>query len=126
MKPDFENASVGRKSGLIQEFKPVGNTLFIIGRQLAAAEHHRISLSEGMHEEAFHTVWGLYHVIYETKGHWFRTPEAWEVSGNFRASMYMRPAAAWAMEMMPGEAKSVSPPVGKESKLFLKRLFLSV
>jgi non-lysosomal glucosylceramidase len=61
-------------------------------------------LSEGMKDEAYRTVWGLYHVIYETKGYWFRTPEAWDVNGNFRASMYMRPAAAWAMEMMPAGA----------------------
>jgi hypothetical protein len=41
----------------------------------------------------------VYHVIYETKGYWFRSPEAYEIDGNFRASMYMRPAAIWAMEM---------------------------
>ena len=58
-------------------------------------------LSEGMSEEAYDTAWGLYHVIYESKGYWFRTPEAWDVDGNFRASMYMRPAAVWAMEMIP-------------------------
>jgi non-lysosomal glucosylceramidase len=59
--------------------------------------------SEGLQDEAYKTVWGLYHVIYETKGYWFRTPEAWDVNGNFRASMYMRPTAAWAMEMIqPG------------------------
>jgi non-lysosomal glucosylceramidase len=58
-------------------------------------------LSEGMKEEAYQTAWGLYHVIYESKGYWFRTPEAWDVDGNFRASMYMRPAAVWAMEMIP-------------------------
>ena len=58
-------------------------------------------LSEGMKDEAYHTAWGLYHVIYESKGYWFRTPEAWDVDGNFRASMYMRPAAIWAMEMIP-------------------------
>ena len=58
-------------------------------------------LSEGMPEEAYDTAWGLYHVIYESKGYWFRTPEAWDVEGNFRASMYMRPAAVWAMEMIP-------------------------
>jgi non-lysosomal glucosylceramidase len=58
-----------------------------------------LMLSEGMKEEAFHTAWGLYHVIYESKGYWFRTPEAWNEEGNFRASMYMRPAAVWAMEM---------------------------
>ncbi len=58
-------------------------------------------LSEGMKDEAYRTAWGLYHVIYESKGYWFRTPEAWDIDGNFRASMYMRPAAIWAMEMMP-------------------------
>ncbi len=57
-------------------------------------------LSEGMKEEAYRTAWGLYHVIYESKGYWFRTPEAWDVDGNFRASMYMRPASVWAMEMI--------------------------
>jgi len=56
-------------------------------------------LGEGMKEEAFHTAWGIYHVSYETKGYWFRTPEAWDISGNYRASMYMRPAAIWSMEM---------------------------
>ncbi|HET8964693.1 MAG TPA: GH116 family glycosyl hydrolase, partial [Candidatus Acidoferrum sp.] len=56
-------------------------------------------LGEGMKDEAFHTAWGVYHVSYETKGYWFRTPEAWDSTGNYRASMYMRPAAIWAMEM---------------------------
>src|SRR5271167_2339684 len=56
-------------------------------------------LSEGMKDEAYKTAWGIYHVVYETKGYWFRTPEAWDDTGNFRASMYMRPAAVWAMEM---------------------------
>ncbi len=60
-------------------------------------------LSEGLKEEAYHTAWGIHHVIYESKGYWFRTPEAWNDSGNFRASMYMRPAAVWAME-------TISPP----------------
>jgi non-lysosomal glucosylceramidase len=58
-------------------------------------------LSEGMKDEAYKTAWGIYHVIYESKGYWFRTPEAWDVKGNFRASMYMRPTAVWAMEMIP-------------------------
>jgi non-lysosomal glucosylceramidase len=55
--------------------------------------------SEGMEKESEQTAWGLYHVIYEDKGYWFRTPEAWDVNENFRASMYMRPAGIWAMEM---------------------------
>jgi non-lysosomal glucosylceramidase len=62
-------------------------------------------LSEGMKDEAYHTAWGIYHVSYETKGYWFRTPEAWDVTGNFRASMYMRPAAVWTLIMMPPSSK---------------------
>jgi len=58
-------------------------------------------LSEGLTNEAYHTAWGIHHVVYETKGYWFRTPEAWDDTGNFRAPMYMRPAAVWAMEMIP-------------------------
>lgn len=56
-------------------------------------------LGEGMKDEAYKTAWGIYHTSYETKGYWFRTPEAWDITGNYRASMYMRPAAIWAMEM---------------------------
>ena len=58
-----------------------------------------LMLSDGMKDEAFKTAWGIYHTSYETKGYWFRTPEAWDITGNYRASMYMRPAAIWAMEM---------------------------
>jgi non-lysosomal glucosylceramidase len=75
-------------------------------------------LSEGMKEEAYHTAWGLYHVIYESKGYWFRTPEAWDIEGNFRASMYMRPAAVWAMEMM----QSPTAPMIKNSQSSLNQL----
>ena len=56
-------------------------------------------LGEGMKDEAFQTAKGIYHTSYETKGYWFRTPEAWDITGNYRASMYMRPGAIWAMEM---------------------------
>jgi non-lysosomal glucosylceramidase len=60
-----------------------------------------LMLSTGMKDQAYRTLWGVYHTSYETKGYWFRTPEAWDISGDFRASMYMRPAAIWTMEMMP-------------------------
>jgi non-lysosomal glucosylceramidase len=62
-------------------------------------------LSEGLKGEAFRTAWGIYHTTCETKGYWFRTPEAWGITGNYRASMYMRPAAIWAMEMTRPESK---------------------
>ncbi|MGA8870184.1 MAG: non-lysosomal glucosylceramidase [Candidatus Acidiferrales bacterium] len=58
-----------------------------------------LMLSEGMKTEGYRTAWGIYHVTYETKGYWFRTPEAWDITGNYRASMYMRPGAIWALEM---------------------------
>jgi non-lysosomal glucosylceramidase len=67
-----------------------------------------LMLADGMQKEAYHTAWGVYHTVYETKGYWFRTPEAYQLDGNYRASMYMRPAAIWAMEMLrpPQEQKS--------------------
>jgi non-lysosomal glucosylceramidase len=58
-------------------------------------------MSLGMKDEAWKTTRGLYHVIYEDKGYWYRTPEAWDITGNFRAGMYMRPMAIWALEMTP-------------------------
>ena len=62
-------------------------------------------MSEGLKAEAYKATWGLYHVIYESKGYWFRTPEAWDITGNFRAGMYMRPTAIWALEMTSARAK---------------------
>jgi len=59
-----------------------------------------LMMSEGMKDEGYQTAKGIYRITYETKGYWFRTPEAWDETGNYRASMYMRPAAIWAMEML--------------------------
>ena len=65
---------------------------------LAAFMIHR-----GMIEEAWNTSWGIYNVVYNTnntynRGYWYRTPEAWDITGNYRASMYMRPLSIWAIE----------------------------
>ena len=69
-------------------------------------------VAEGLEREAFSTAKGIYDVVYEKKGYWFRTPEAWGTDGMYRASMYMRPAAIWSMEMVPsrgsGEALSAT------------------
>jgi non-lysosomal glucosylceramidase len=59
---------------------------------LAAGLLHR-----GMDAEAWDTVRGAVHVTYQ-RGFWFRTPEAWDEAGNFRASIYMRPLSIWAIE----------------------------
>ena len=56
-------------------------------------------LLRGMDEEAWATAHGVYNVTYVTKGMWFRTPEAFDVDGNYRASVYQRPLAIWAMEL---------------------------
>jgi non-lysosomal glucosylceramidase len=58
-----------------------------------------LMLADGLKDEAFHTAWGIYNVTWQTKGYWFRTPEAWDMDGNYRASMYMRIPAIWALEM---------------------------
>ena len=102
----FADGNMGAVNGIAADGKPValkdnqqvnevwtGTTMGVAG----------LMLSEGMTDQAYRTLWGLYHTSYETKGYWFRTPEAWDITGNYRASMYMRPAAIWTMEMMPKE-----------------------
>ncbi len=54
---------------------------------------------EGLLEEAEKTAYGIYRVTYHSLGYWFRTPEAWLSDGSYRASMYMRPLAVWALGM---------------------------
>jgi len=71
----------------------------------AAAE----MLAEGLPEQAYKTAKGVYNVVYVTKGYWFRTPEAWGVDGMYRASMYMRPASIWAMEIPHGKLQEGQP-----------------
>ncbi len=67
------------------------------GTTFAAAA---LMLQNGLREQAYKTAWGVYNVVYAKKGYWFRTPEAWDGQGMYRASMYMRPAGIWAMEML--------------------------
>ena len=54
-------------------------------------------ISRGMRREAWHTASGVARVV-EDRGYWFRTPEAFDVDGNFRATLYLRPLAIWAIE----------------------------
>ena len=37
---------------------------------------------------------------------WFRTPEAYDRAGDFRASLYLRPLAIWAIEEALGRVAS--------------------
>ena len=59
---------------------------------------------EGLSAQAYNTAKGVYNVVWDpqnSRGYWFRTPEAYDVHGYFRASMYMRPACIWSIEMTP-------------------------
>jgi non-lysosomal glucosylceramidase len=54
-------------------------------------------IGRGLVEEGWSTAEGVARVTYE-RGLWFRTPEAYDRDGNYRASMYLRPLAIWAIE----------------------------
>jgi non-lysosomal glucosylceramidase len=101
----FGNGEMGAANGMTSSGAILENEQ---GKEVWAGTTYGLAalmMSEGMKDEAYRTARGLYHVIYESKGYWFRTPEAWDVTGDFRASMYMRPAAIWAMEMTSPETK---------------------
>jgi non-lysosomal glucosylceramidase len=96
----FAKGEMGAVNGLAADGTPI-TTNEQVGEVWAGTTFGlaALMLADGMKDEAYRTAWGIYHVTYETKGYWFRTPEAWDVTGRFRASMYMRPAAIWALEM---------------------------
>jgi non-lysosomal glucosylceramidase len=54
-------------------------------------------IGRGLLDEGWETAHGAAVVTYE-RGLWFRTPEAYDRRGNFRASLYLRPLAIWAIE----------------------------
>lgn len=97
----FAAGSMGAVNGMLPDGRVVDNEQ---AREVWAGTTESFAAmlhSEGLDDEAMHTLRGLYHVIYELKGFWFRTPEAWEIDGRFRAGMYMRPLGIWALEMTP-------------------------
>lgn len=65
-------------------------------------------LQDGLRDEGYATAKGIYNVVYVDKGYWFRTPEAWDTKGFYRAGMYMRPGAIWSMEMVGSGATSTA------------------
>ena len=101
----YGDGQMGAANGMSSDGKILGNAEAKEVWVGTTEGYAGLLLSEGMHDEAWKATWGLYHVIYESKGYWFRTPEAWDVTGNFRAGMYMRPMAIWALEMTPPRAK---------------------
>ncbi|MFL5778502.1 MAG: non-lysosomal glucosylceramidase [Chloroflexota bacterium] len=54
-------------------------------------------IGRGLTAEGWETAEGVARVVYG-RGLWFRTPEAYDAAGNFRATIYLRPLAIWAIE----------------------------
>jgi non-lysosomal glucosylceramidase len=54
-------------------------------------------IGRGLFQEGWETARGAVATTYE-RGLWFRTPEAYDGDGNFRATIYLRPLAIWAIE----------------------------
>ena len=54
-------------------------------------------LGRGLDAEAWETAHGAWNVVWN-RGLWFRTPEAFDANGNYRASLYLRPLSIWAIE----------------------------
>ena len=54
-------------------------------------------IGRGLTDEGWRTAHGAYAVTYG-RGLWFRTPEAYLEDGRYRAAMYLRPLAIWAIE----------------------------
>ena len=54
-------------------------------------------IGRGLIDEGWRTAHGAFAVTYG-QGLWFRTPEAYLQDGRYRAAMYLRPLAIWAIE----------------------------
>ena len=54
-------------------------------------------IGRGLVQEGWETARGVVETTYR-RGLWFRTPEAYDGDGNFRATIYLRPLAIWAIE----------------------------
>ncbi|HVH87043.1 MAG TPA: non-lysosomal glucosylceramidase [Terriglobales bacterium] len=97
----FQNGTMGAVNGiaangdLLHENEQVEEVW--TGTTFSVASH---MLAEGMRDEGFKTAEGVYNVVWKDRGYFFRTPEAYDSRGLYRASMYMRPGAIWSMEMV--------------------------
>ncbi len=98
----FENGTMGAVDGRRSDGSPLEGLQTAeawTGVTLALASEFA---TEGMQRAALQTAKSIYDVVYEQKGYWFRTPEAWDKAGNFRASMYLRPGVVWSIDYALG------------------------
>jgi non-lysosomal glucosylceramidase len=83
MRPDGTVDASSEQSAEVWAGTAYALAAFMIGRGLVA--------------EGWDTARGVVTTTYE-RGLWFRTPEAYDADGNFRATIYLRPLAIWAIE----------------------------
>ena len=95
----FAKGEMGAISGIAADGSPLhGNPQteeVWTGATFAVASH---MIEEGLNEEGFATAKGVNNVVWRDRGYFFRTPEAYDIHGLYRASMYMRPGSIWSME----------------------------
>ncbi len=94
---------IGANGELLHENEQVEEVW--IGTTFSVASH---MLSEGMRDQAFKTAEGVNNIVWRDRGYFFRTPEAYDARGLYRASMYMRPGAIWSMEFPAIPAKAAA------------------
>lgn len=98
----FQNGEMGALNGMGADGQALHENEQVeevwTGTTFSIASH---MLSEGMRDQAFRTAHGVYNVVWNDRGYFFRTPEAYDARGLYRASMYMRPGAIWSMEPAP-------------------------
>jgi non-lysosomal glucosylceramidase len=82
-----------RRDGTVDESSEQSAEVWIGTTYTLAA----LMLGRGLEAEAWETAAGAARMTWE-RGLWFRTPEAYDRDGNFRASLYLRPLAIWAIE----------------------------
>lgn len=94
----FGGGEMGAVNGMLPDGSVDGSSLqsaeVWIGITYALAA---TMLGRGLTEEGWQTARGAAAVTYE-RGPWFRTPEAYDAEGGYRASLYLRPLAIWAIE----------------------------
>ncbi|MEM2143325.1 MAG: non-lysosomal glucosylceramidase [Candidatus Thorarchaeota archaeon] len=107
----FRNGTMGAMNGMRPDGRVDRSSLqsseVWVGTTYALAA---LMVHEGLVDEALRTAEGAYNVVYRDRGYWFRTPEAWTEQGDFRASLYMRPLAIWALMHALGSREGSSVP----------------
>lgn len=95
----FAHGEMGALNGVSPEGQPLRadeqQQEVWTGATFGLASH---MIAEGMRDEGMQTAKGVWNVVWHDHAYQFRTPEAYDARGLFRASMYMRPVSIWAID----------------------------